>query len=152
MSEVKLQVSNLLNYSQAARILRVTRVTIYAMIERGELHPLAIADRRYLIREEVERIKNEKATGDTREVQMEDKKDLIGIEDAQRAAERFILARHSKAKVDFDQATLKQIGEEPVYEVEGSFAMSGGFFSSGAKKVFQIQVHAYSTKIVGYKM
>ncbi len=61
MSEVRLQVSNLLNYSESARILGVTRATIYAMIERGELHPIAIADRRYLLREEVERLKKEKS-------------------------------------------------------------------------------------------
>ena len=60
MSEIRLQVSNLLSYSQAARMLGVTRVTIYAMIERGQLHPLAIADRRYLLKEEVERLANEK--------------------------------------------------------------------------------------------
>lgn len=57
MSEIRLQVNNLLNYSDAARILGVTRVTIYAMIARGELHPLAVADRRYLLREEIERSK-----------------------------------------------------------------------------------------------
>jgi len=60
MSEIRLQVSNLLNYSEGARILGVTRATIYAMIGRGELHPMAIADRRYLLREEVERLANEK--------------------------------------------------------------------------------------------
>jgi len=66
MPEIKLQTDDLMSYSEAARTLRVTRVTIYAMIERGELHPLAIADRRYLLREEVERverIKNNQATG-----------------------------------------------------------------------------------------
>lgn len=60
MSEIRLQVSNLLSFSEAARMLGVTRVTIYAMIARAELHPLAIADRRYLLREEVERLVNEK--------------------------------------------------------------------------------------------
>jgi excisionase family DNA binding protein len=60
MREIRLQVSNLLNYSEAARILAVTRATVYAMIERGELHPWDIADRRYLLREEVERIKKAK--------------------------------------------------------------------------------------------
>ena len=58
MSEVRLQVSNLLNYSEAARILGVTRVTIYAMVQRGELHPLVIADRRYLVKDEVEGLRN----------------------------------------------------------------------------------------------
>lgn len=60
MSEIRLQVSNLLNYSDAARLLQVTRATIYAMIARGELHPLDVADRRYLLREEVERLKDAK--------------------------------------------------------------------------------------------
>jgi len=60
MPEIKLQTEDLINYSEGARILGVTRVTIYAMIERGELHPIAIADRRYLLREEVERLVNEK--------------------------------------------------------------------------------------------
>jgi len=59
MSEIRLQVSNLLNYSESARTLGVTRVTIYAMIKRGELHPVVIADRRYLLREDVERLKGE---------------------------------------------------------------------------------------------
>ena len=81
---------------------------------------------------------------------MAEKTDLIGIEDAQRAAERFILGRNSKAKVNFDKATLKQYGTEPVYEVEGDFT-SGGLLSS-TRKLFKIQVHAYSEKIVGYEM
>jgi len=64
MPEIKLQTDDLMSFSEAARVLDVTRVTVYAMIERGELHPFAIADRRYLLREEVEkveRLKNEKA-------------------------------------------------------------------------------------------
>lgn len=60
MSEIRLQVSNLLSYSDAARIIGVTRVTIYAMIDRGQLHPVDIADRRYLLRDEVERIARER--------------------------------------------------------------------------------------------
>jgi len=64
MSEIRLQVSNLLNYAEAARMLRVSRQTVYTMIERGELHPLAIADRRYLLKEEVERLVNDKRSRD----------------------------------------------------------------------------------------
>jgi len=58
MSEIRLQVSNLLNYSEAAHLLKVTRVTIYAIVKRGELHPVVIADRRYLLKKEVERLKD----------------------------------------------------------------------------------------------
>lgn len=57
MTEIRLQVSNLLNYSEAARRLGISRPTIYALIDRGELHPVAIAERRYLLTEEVERLK-----------------------------------------------------------------------------------------------
>ena len=56
MVEVRLVINNLINYSDAARLLKISRQTIYALIKRGELHPLAIAERRYLLREEVERL------------------------------------------------------------------------------------------------
>ncbi len=60
MPEIRLQTDDILSYSEAARVLKVTRVTVYAMIERGELHPFSIADRRYLLREEVERLNKKK--------------------------------------------------------------------------------------------
>ena len=60
MSEIRLNVSNLIHYPQAARILGVSRQTIHAMIKRGELHPFAIADRRYLLKDEVDRLKLER--------------------------------------------------------------------------------------------
>ena len=78
MSEIKLQLSNLLNYSQAARMLGVTRVTIYAMIERGNLHPVAIADRRYLFKEEVERLVNEKSSQGAAGARAPESSDLPG--------------------------------------------------------------------------
>ena len=56
MSEITLKVDNLLNYTEAAHKLGITRATIYAMIQRGELHPLVVADRRYLVKDEVERL------------------------------------------------------------------------------------------------
>ena len=56
MPEIKLQTDDLISFSEAARFLKVTRVTIYAMIEREELHPFGIADRRYLFKEEVEKL------------------------------------------------------------------------------------------------
>jgi excisionase family DNA binding protein len=51
--------NNFINFSQAAEILNVSRPTIYAMIERGELHPIQIADRQYLKRDEVDTIKGQ---------------------------------------------------------------------------------------------
>ena len=57
MSEIKLKVSNLLSYPEAAKMLGVSRVTIYAMVKRGELHPFRISNRQYLLKEEIERLK-----------------------------------------------------------------------------------------------
>ena len=61
MSEIiRLEVSNLIDYREAARMLGVSRQTIHAMIKRGDLHPFAIAERRYLLRQEVERLNDER--------------------------------------------------------------------------------------------
>jgi excisionase family DNA binding protein len=60
MSEIRLQVSNLITYQEAGGLLDVSRQTIHAMIKRGELHPFIIADRRFLLREEVERLAHER--------------------------------------------------------------------------------------------
>lgn len=62
MPEIKLQTENLLNFSEAARLLNVTRVTIYAMIRRGQLNSILIADRHYLFKEEVEGLRKAKST------------------------------------------------------------------------------------------
>lgn len=79
-----------------------------------------------------------------------EEKELIDIEDAQRSAERFIISRQPKAKMIFDKATLRAYGTEPVYEIEGEFS-SGGLLSS-KRQPFKIQVHAYTSKIVGYQI
>jgi len=60
MSEILLQVSNLLNLSESATLLGVSRPTIYLLIKRGRLHPLIIADRPYLVKEEVDRLAAER--------------------------------------------------------------------------------------------
>jgi len=60
MPEIKITTDDLLSFSEAARILKVTRMTVYAMIGRGELHPFRLAENRFLHREEVERLRDEK--------------------------------------------------------------------------------------------
>ena len=62
MSRIHLTVSNLISYSQAAQTLGVSRQTIYAMIDRGELRPFAIGRHRYLFAEEVEKIRESRST------------------------------------------------------------------------------------------
>jgi len=56
MKEIKLEVHNLIHYSEAAKILGVSRQTIHTWVKQGKLKLVAIADRRYLLREDVERL------------------------------------------------------------------------------------------------
>ena len=51
----------LLNYSEAAKILGITRQWVYALITTGQLHPVEVADRKFLKRVEVEKVKRERA-------------------------------------------------------------------------------------------
>ena len=66
MSEIRLKVSNLIDYREAARMLSVSRQTVHAMIKRGDLHPFIIADRRFLLRDEVERLAVERLANENR--------------------------------------------------------------------------------------
>ncbi|MBA7592513.1 hypothetical protein ES708_34700 [subsurface metagenome] len=59
MEEITLEVSNLLTFTKAAEMLGVSRPTIYNLVNRQELHPVAIGRNRYLLRHEVERLKRE---------------------------------------------------------------------------------------------
>lgn len=43
----------LVNYSQAAQMLGVSRPTIYDWIKKGRLHPIKLADRQFLYKSEV---------------------------------------------------------------------------------------------------
>ena len=49
-------IENLISYSEAAKMLGVSRVTVYAMIQRGEIVPVRISGRGYFIKPEIERI------------------------------------------------------------------------------------------------
>lgn len=57
--KIVLEVENLVSPSEAAKMLKVSRQTIYNMIERGELHPIAIGNNRYFLKSELE-IRREK--------------------------------------------------------------------------------------------
>ena len=47
----------LINLSQAAELLSVSYPTVFAMMDRGELTPVRIADRQYLVKGAVEELK-----------------------------------------------------------------------------------------------
>ncbi|MBT9148370.1 MAG: hypothetical protein DDT32_02142 [Syntrophomonadaceae bacterium] len=60
MEKVILEVNNLISFTTAAKMLGVSRPTVYYYIERHQLHPLQIGSNRYLLRHEVERLKEER--------------------------------------------------------------------------------------------
>ena len=51
------QPEELINLSQAAKVLGVSYPTVFALIRRGELESVKIADRQYLAMAEVEELK-----------------------------------------------------------------------------------------------
>ncbi len=52
--EITMQTTDLLTFSEAARILGVSRPTVYNLIRTKGLHPVVIGRNRYLLRAEVE--------------------------------------------------------------------------------------------------
>lgn len=54
MTKITLRVEDLITLSAAAKILGVSRPTVYNLMDRYRLHPLVIGRNRYLLREEVE--------------------------------------------------------------------------------------------------
>lgn len=63
MTEIRLRVENLMDYSDAAKFLGVTRQTVHTWIKQGKFTPIEIGDRRYLLRLQVEKIKKERQKG-----------------------------------------------------------------------------------------
>lgn len=55
------KLEDLINLSQAAEILGVSRPTVYDFIGRGELEPVRIADRQYLVKGDVEDLKRRRS-------------------------------------------------------------------------------------------
>jgi len=60
MERIALEVSNLLTLTDAAKMLGVSRPTVYNLIQRHELHPVVIGNNRYLLRNEVKRLRDER--------------------------------------------------------------------------------------------
>lgn len=56
MDELTIKTSNLLTFSEAARILKISRPTLYNLVAKVQLHPVLIGRNRYLLRSEVERL------------------------------------------------------------------------------------------------
>jgi len=51
----------LINLSQAAELLDVSYPTVFALMQRGDLRPVKIADRQFLLMEKVEELKRRRS-------------------------------------------------------------------------------------------
>ena len=57
MEQLSIRTDDLVTCSKAAKMLGVSRPTVYNMIGRHQLHPVVIGRNRYLLRAEVEALK-----------------------------------------------------------------------------------------------
>jgi excisionase family DNA binding protein len=55
---VSIESTNLVTFTEAARMLGVSRPTVYNLVARGKLRPVTIGRNRYLLRQEVEAVRH----------------------------------------------------------------------------------------------
>ena len=60
MEELVIRTPDLVNFTEAAKMLGVSRPTIYNLIEKQRLHIVAFGRNRYLLRTELEKFANNK--------------------------------------------------------------------------------------------
>ena len=56
MEELTITTNDLITFTEAAKILKVSRPTLYNLVSKAQLHPVVIGRNRYLLRSEVERV------------------------------------------------------------------------------------------------
>ncbi len=79
-------------------------------------------------------------------------KEIITLENAQIAAERFLEERLDKLKkLSIEKLRLASVEGIVVYEVEGKASIGGGFLLRSTELNFKIQVAAADGAIVGYE-
>lgn len=59
MDELTIKVKDLLTFSEAAKILKISRPTLYNLVSRETLHPVLIGRNRYLLRAEIENLRGQ---------------------------------------------------------------------------------------------
>uniref|UniRef100_A0A6M3XYP0 Putative DNA binding, helix-turn-helix domain containing protein n=1 Tax=viral metagenome TaxID=1070528 RepID=A0A6M3XYP0_9ZZZZ len=64
MARVNLEVKNLITFAEAAKMLKVSRPTVYNLVEKAKLHPVMIGNNRYLLRNEVEQLIKDREKGE----------------------------------------------------------------------------------------
>jgi hypothetical protein len=79
-------------------------------------------------------------------------KEIIALENAQIAAERFLEDRLKKLKkLSIEKVQLSSVEGIVVYEIEGKGNLGGGLFIRSREINFKIQVAAVDGAIVGYE-
>jgi hypothetical protein len=79
-------------------------------------------------------------------------KEIITLDEAQVAAERFLEERlNNLKKLSIDRVKLTSIERIVVYDVEGTATIGGGFFFRSTERPFKVQVAAADGTIVGYE-
>jgi len=63
MIRLTINTNDLVTFAEAAKILGVSRPTVYNLVIREQLHPVAIGSNRYLSRNEVESLAQKKGGG-----------------------------------------------------------------------------------------
>ena len=58
MDELTIKTGDLFTFSESAKILGVSRPTLYNLVVRKDLHPVLIGNNRYLLRTEVEKLRS----------------------------------------------------------------------------------------------
>ena len=62
MGELTIKTNDLVTFTEAAKMLSVSRPTVYNMVVKEQLHPVSIGRNRYLLRTEVEALIDGKST------------------------------------------------------------------------------------------
>jgi len=80
-------------------------------------------------------------------------KEIISLENAQAAAERFLEDRlKGVRRLAVDRVKLTSIERIVVYDVEGTALVSNGWFFRSIRLPFKVQVAAADGAVVGYDM
>lgn len=58
MEELTIKTNDLVTFTEAAKILSISRPTLYNLVLKAQLHPILIGRNRYLLRSEVEGLAN----------------------------------------------------------------------------------------------
>ena len=79
-------------------------------------------------------------------------KGIISLEQAQKAAERFLEGQFKNLKkLGVDKVKLASIGSILIYDISGIATIGGGLISKGTELPFKVQVSANDGTVVGYE-